>query len=64
MGGGRKDSVALCPAGDGTCRYPVTSLNVAVDVMTITEGQPVRVEQGRPCCGRRRASVIVALTST
>ena len=62
-GGGRKDSITLCPAGGGTCKYPVTSLNVAVDVMTITDGQPVRVEQGGPCCGRRRAVVTVALTS-
>ena len=63
-GGGRKDSVTLCPAGSGTCTYPVTSLNVAVAVMIIARGQPVSVEQGRPCCGRRRAVVTVALTST
>jgi hypothetical protein len=47
-GGGRKDSVTLCPAGGGTCRYPVTSVNVAVDVMILDGGQPVRFEQGKP----------------
>ena len=63
-GGGRKDSVTICPAGGGTWRYPVTSLNVTVDVMTIAGGQPVRDEQGRLRPGRRRAVVTVALTST
>jgi hypothetical protein len=50
--------------GGGTCRYPVTSLNVTVDVMTIAGGQPVVGVQGRLRPGRRRAVVTVALTST
>ena len=61
-GGGRKDSVTLCPAGGATCKYPVTSINV--DVMTIAGGQPLAGAQGRLRPGRRRAVVTVALTST
>ena len=66
-GGGRKDNVTICPAGGGSCMYPVTSVNVAVAVMTLDGGQPVTLEQGMPRCGRRgrgRVLVIVALTRT
>ena len=62
-GGGRNDSVAVCPS-DVVWRYPVTLLNVTVDLMTVDGGQPTAAEHGRPIRGPGRAVTTVALTVT
>ena len=62
-GGGRNDSVTARPSAV-VLRYPLTLLNVAVDMMTVDDEQPAAAEHGRPIGGPGRPVTIVALTVT